>query len=276
VIQRARGQSELPNFAAIVLAGDRTAQDPVAREAGVACKAFAPVAGRPMLLRVLDALEACETVSTVVLCGPPRAALAQCPELQRRIEAGRVRWISNAASPSLSAAVGLETIAADMPVLLTTADHALLDPEIVSFFLRAAWKAQRDASVGLVRHEIVRRAFPDTRRTVMRFSDGEFCTCNLFAFTTRAGRSLVPFWRGVEQRRKRPWRVMAGILGPIATARFLLGMISRDRAMAAAGRRLGLNVGAVDLPFARAGIDVDTPADRRLAETILSAHAEPV
>ena len=45
-------RNELP-FTAIVLAGDRVPGDPVARAAGVPCKALAPVGGVPMVLRVL-------------------------------------------------------------------------------------------------------------------------------------------------------------------------------------------------------------------------------
>ena len=44
------------SFTAVVLAGDRTADDPVARAAGVPCKALALVGGRPMVHRVLEAL----------------------------------------------------------------------------------------------------------------------------------------------------------------------------------------------------------------------------
>ena len=52
-------------FWAVVLAADRTSADPVALAAGVPCKALAPVGGRPMLLRVLDALSAAEEVGVL-------------------------------------------------------------------------------------------------------------------------------------------------------------------------------------------------------------------
>jgi GTP:adenosylcobinamide-phosphate guanylyltransferase len=44
-------------FTAVVLAGDRGSEDPVARAAGVRSKSLTPVGGRPMVLRVIDALE---------------------------------------------------------------------------------------------------------------------------------------------------------------------------------------------------------------------------
>ena len=54
-------------FTALVLAGDRTPDDPVARAAGVPCKALALVGGRPMVSRVLDALG---TVSAASITRP--------------------------------------------------------------------------------------------------------------------------------------------------------------------------------------------------------------
>jgi len=42
-------------FVATVLACDRTENDPVAKDAGVYCKANASICGKPMILRVLDA-----------------------------------------------------------------------------------------------------------------------------------------------------------------------------------------------------------------------------
>ena len=57
-------------FIAIVLAGVRPTGDPVAEAAGVPCKAFIPVGGKPMVLRVLDALEASPKIKTRILCGP--------------------------------------------------------------------------------------------------------------------------------------------------------------------------------------------------------------
>ena len=120
-------------FAAVVLAADRTTNDAVALKAGVACKAFAPVGGIPMIIRVLDALAATQMIESTVLCGPPEMLLPQCPELVKRIEIGQITWIANERSPSLSAEKALAVASKHNRVLLTTADHALTS-EIVQYF----------------------------------------------------------------------------------------------------------------------------------------------
>ena len=113
-----------------------------------------------MIIRVLDALEASGMVKTIVVCGPPAAMLPDCPELEERIRCGRVIWLPNLDSPSRSANSGLAQIDQHAPVLLTTADHALLTPSIVQYFLSKSQAADSDAAVGVVKYEDVAAAFP--------------------------------------------------------------------------------------------------------------------
>ena len=62
-------------FTAVVLAADRSPDDPLFQAAGVSYKSLIPVGDRPMVLRVLDALEASQEIGSVVLCGPSRVAI---------------------------------------------------------------------------------------------------------------------------------------------------------------------------------------------------------
>ncbi|HEV7929011.1 MAG TPA: nucleotidyltransferase family protein, partial [Nitrosospira sp.] len=168
------------DFIAVVLAADRTANDPIARKTGAACKAIAPVGGTPMIIRVLDALEASGMVKTIVVCGPPAAIIPDCPELEDRIRSGRVIWLPNLDSPSRSANSALAQVDQQAPVLLTTADHALLTPAIVQYFLTKSRSAGSDAAVGVVRYADVAAAFPGSKRTVIKLRDGGLCGCNLY------------------------------------------------------------------------------------------------
>lgn len=256
-------------YDALVLAADRGPDDPVARAAGVPCKALAPVAGRAMVLRVLDALQASRSVRRVLLCGPPREILDNACELNSRLQPGQVDWIAPERGPSASAASGLAALGGERPVLLTTADHALLQPALVDRFVELLAGRSLDVAVGLVEYETVRRAWPDTRRTVTRLRGGGYCGTNLFAFPGPAGRRLVERWHRVEAQRKRPWRVIAGILGPLGVLAYLSGTLTLEQALARLSRRLDLRLGAVLLDDPEAAVDVDTAEDLRLAEVLL-------
>lgn len=256
-------------FAAIVLAADRTNKDPITRYTGAACKAFAPVGGIPMVIRVLDVLAACDLIGTIILCGPPQALHAQCPELEQRIASGRIVWLPNLDSPSRSADSCLNHIPSNLPVLLTTADHALLTADIVQHFLRKSSAATAEATVGTIEQQRIAAAFPHSKRTVIRLRDGGFCGCNLFTFKPQ-GRTLVGFWRQAEDLRKRPWRLIAQVLGWRTVLSYLCGRLTLQQALAAISQKAGVDIEAIVLDDARAGVDVDKIEDLHLAESILN------
>lgn len=259
-------------FAAVVLAADRTGKDPITQHSGSACKAFAPVAGVPMIIRVLDTLQACDLISTIILCGPPESLHEHCPELKQRIASGRVTWLPNLDSPSRSAEHGLNHIPPDTPVLVTTADHALLTPAIVRDFLQNAAVTPCDAAVGTVSETALSAAFPGCKRTIIRLRDGGFRGCNLYAFNQR-GRALVRFWRQAEDLRKRPWRLIGKVLGLKTVFLYLIGQLTSQQGLAAVSEKSGVNIRLVMLDDARAGIDVDKVQDLMLAESILSRES---
>ena len=255
-------------FAALVLAADRTNKDPITQHTGAACKAFAPVDGIPMVIRVLDTLAACDLVTTIILCGPPDSLHSHCPELKQRIASGQVIWIPNLDSPSRSAESGLSQIPNDTPVLLTTADHALLTPDMVQSFLRSSLAAQSDATIGLARQQDIAAAFPGSKRTVVRLRDGGFCGCNLFTFNPK-GRALIRFWRQAEDLRKRPWRLIAQVLGFKMVLAYLFGFLTLQQGLQAVSEKSGVIIQGIMLDDPRAGVDVDKVEDLVLAESIL-------
>jgi GTP:adenosylcobinamide-phosphate guanylyltransferase len=249
---------------AVVLAGRRGGADPVASHAGVAHKALAPVAGVPMVARVLAALRATpEVARIVVVIEAPETALSTLPaEALQGVE-----LFPAALSPSLSVAAVLENFGT--PLLVTTADHALLTPEMVSHFC-AASPPEADVTAAVARDGVILAAYPDTRRTWLRFSDGAFSGCNLFLLRSApAAGGAIAFWRRVEQHRKRPL-AMARLLGPFALLRFALGLMPLSAALETLGRRVKARLAVVEMPFAEAAVDVDKPEDLALAEAILA------
>lgn len=261
-------------FNAIIMAADRNPDDPVARAAGVACKALAPVAGTPMVLRVLNALEESVHVGPRLLCGPPRPLLEQVGALKSGVDAGDYGWTASRESPSASAAAAMEQIPESQPVLLTTADHALLSSQVIDHFCGQARTADVDLVVALAPHELVATAYPSMRRTRLRFSDSDYCSCNLFAFMTPRSRKITGFWRKVESQRKQPWRVI-GILGWWPVFKYLLGRLSLQEALARLSARFEIKIGVAILPFAEAAVDVDSENDWRLVQQIVAEKQKP-
>lgn len=256
-------------FTAIILAGTRPGGDPVAEAAGVASKAFIAVDGRPMVLRVLDALAASSQIEKNILCGLSRKSIEQQPELKARITEGCLEYMAGQPTPSLSTYHALQSLSDNAPVLVTTADHALLNTSIIDYFCSEVRKATCDVAVGLASHEQVISAFPETRRTAIKFKDGSYCGCNLFAFLNPHSFKAAQFWRQIEKDRKNPLKMMR-ILGWRAVWRYLNGQMSLDEALGHLSKQLGLRAGAVILPFPEAAVDVDSINDLKFVQSLVA------
>ncbi|MGB5621607.1 MAG: hypothetical protein WBN65_03855, partial [Gammaproteobacteria bacterium] len=181
------------------------------------------------------------------------------------------RWLAPGPGPAASTLAALESID-QYPALVTAGDHALLSAAILDAFFSGVADRDEDVLIGLVPYDTVRSAFPDSRRTVLRFSDGKFCGSNLFAFRAREGLGAVRFWRRVESDRKRPWRV-ASRLGLWTLLRYIAGRCPVAEAFRVLSVKAGCRVGYVALNDPRAAVDVDSVEDWRLAEEILGRSA---
>lgn len=256
-------------FAALVLAGSRGPDDPVARARGVAHKCLAPVAGTPMLVRVVETLLASPSIGRIAIALEDPALIAQLPALRPPCEAGRCTAITTGATPSLSVLRALDQLPEPLPWLVATGDHPLLTPEIVEYFCAAARTTGADLAAGLTPAAAIRAAYPDAVRTYLRFRDEHYSGANLYALLAPEARRAIAFWRRAELERKRPWRLVRAF-GWRPLLAYLLGRLTLDAAMARASRITGARLAAVSLPFAEAAIDVDKPADLELVEAILA------
>ncbi len=252
-------------FNALVLAGSRGPRDPVAVAAGVSHKALAEVGGAPMLTRVLRALAAAGAEHVLILIETPEI-VADLPGLDD-LGGCTVEAMAAASTPSLSVLAGLERLGA--PVLITTADHALLRPEWIEAFLERI-PPDADIAAAVARAEVVTAAAPQTRRTFLKFSDVTVSGCNLFYLATDQGVGAIKAWRRFEAHRKHPL-TLARLLGPDVLVRYALGRLSLAQALARLSGLAGARAAAVELPFGQAAIDVDKPEDLDLARSLADA-----
>jgi GTP:adenosylcobinamide-phosphate guanylyltransferase len=255
-------------FTAIILAGKRPGRDPVAEAAGVACKSFAPIGDRPMVHRVLDTLAAAGQVGPRILCGLSLSLIEQEPELKARLDTGEVKWIAGHSTPSGSTYHALQSVPDNLPVLVTTADHAFLTAKIVDYFCSEARRIGCDVVAGLTLYKNVTSAFPETKRTAIRFKDSAYSGCNLFAFLNPRAYSAAEFWRQIEQQRKKPLQMMR-ILGWRPVVQYLMGKMSLNDGLEHLSNRLGMRAGAVILPFPEAAVDVDTVDDWKFVQALV-------
>lgn len=253
------------SYTAIVLAGSRPGGDPFAAQFGTDMKALIAVAGEPMVRRPVRALLASRNVGNVLV-------LSQAPD---RIAAviptdPRVAYRHSRGTIAETMLAICSDPATRWPLLVTTADHALLDASIVDAFCAGA--AGTDIAIGVVERAVLLRRFPRSERTWLKFRGGAYTGANLFALRSPKAAAAIRMWRSVEQDRKKGWRLIA-MMGPAVLLGTVLRLLGIDAVLAHVGRKLGLTITAVRLSDPVAGVDVDKPADHSLAESIIAGRA---
>jgi 2-phospho-L-lactate guanylyltransferase (CobY/MobA/RfbA family) len=225
------------------------------------------------VVRVVRALRATPGIGRIALSIEDPAALAAVPELAGLAREGALAVHRSLPSPSRSVLDVLRGLPRGRSLLVTTADHALLRPQIVARFLADAEATRSDLAVGLVAASILRARFPESKRTYLRFRDDGYSGANLFLFRTPVAQRAAEFWVRAERFRKRPWRLVSAF-GPVSLALFLLRRLDLDAALARASRAVGARIAAVRLPHPEAAVDVDKPADLALARAIDAAEQD--
>jgi GTP:adenosylcobinamide-phosphate guanylyltransferase len=253
--------SELHSLTALVLAGSRPGGDPLAQYAGVSHKAQIDVGGRSMLERVVSALAQVPNVARIVIAIERPELVSALPSCGKP-----VTTLAAQQGPSASVAFALQSLGT--PLLVTTADHALLQAAWVEEFLAAASPAA-DATLALARQEDVLNAAPQSQRTWLKFSDAAYSGCNLFLLRTPAALGTVKLWQNMEAARKRPLSLL-GKLGISYVLRYKFGWLSLDAALTRLGALSHARLTAVRLRDGRAAIDVDKPADLDLVRQLAS------
>ena len=246
---------------ALVLAGTRPGGDPLARDLGVAHKGLIEIAGTPILERVIVALRTANMSRILVSADHPEVVA-----FARRLGA---EICPPAAGPSESVAIAFERTGA--PLVVTTADHALLDPAWVAELI-AKTRTGADLSIMMARRQDIERALPGTQRTYLRFADGEWSGCNLFHLASPDARAALASWRAVEADRKRPWKLVARLGLPNLVA-YALGRLTLEDGLARLGRRIGVDATLVQASDGRAAIDVDKPRDLEDVLTLIGREA---
>jgi GTP:adenosylcobinamide-phosphate guanylyltransferase len=260
-------------FNALVLAGRRSSEDPLAEVRGETHRALLEVVGVPMLVRVVRALRASSSVDRIAVSIDDPGAFEVVPELRKLQARGEIAHHQSLPSPSRSVQDALKGNLLGDRVFVTTADHALLTPKIIDHFAAGAEQTDADVAVGVVAESVIRAAYPSTTRTYLRFRDAGYSGANLFAFRSQQALRAAEFWVRAEAFRKRPWR-LASAFGPTTLLLFALRRLSLEEALERASRVIGCRIRAVPLPFAEAAIDVDRPSDVTLVSEILSAQGE--
>ncbi|MCB2051051.1 MAG: nucleotidyltransferase family protein [Novosphingobium sp.] len=253
------GQDRSPPFNAVILAGSRKGEiDPLAQSEGVAHKALIELEGLPLLARVHAALKAAGADRIMIMADEPGVV-----KVARSL--GAV-VMAPQAGPSASVAASFAELGA--PLLVTTSDHALLRPRWVRTFIDSV-PAGAEVAILMAPRAAVESALPGSKRTWLRFADGDWSGCNLFYLAQDNAARAIASWEQVEADRKRPWRIALRIgLGTIW--RYWRGHLTLAEAISRLGQTLGVRAAVVPAIDGLAAVDADKPQDMEDIRALVS------
>lgn len=255
---------------ALLLAGSRPGTDPLAQAAGVPVKPLAPVAGEPMINRPARALLAHPGIARLLILTQQPDLYAAHPATAWLADHPDVRFHPSGAGIASTLMDMLDRSDAPYPLLVTTADHVLLDGAMLDQFIAEA--AGADIAVAMVERATLLARYPQSRRTWLKFRDGWWSGANLFWFGSGRARAVIALWQEVEQDRKKGWKILAAF-GPVALLGALSRILTLRGGIARMGRRFGLTARLVAMARPEACIDADKVEDVALIEQILAMRA---
>ena len=245
-----------PRLAAVILAGSSPREnDPLAGHTLGRPKGLLPIAGRPMIAYVVEALAGSRYIQSIIVVGLPPEDRPPLPvpvthlpahgDLFSNAEAGIAHAI--AVHPDLDG------------VVVSSADIPLLTPEIVDRFIEDCLRTDHDVYYGIVERSVMEGRFPQSRRSYVRLREGDFAGGDMILVRPGAMLANRDLWRQVADARKSALS-QARILGGIwPVLRLLTRRMSLAEAERRASRALNVRGRAVICRDPEVGMDVDKP-----------------
>lgn len=257
---------------AVILAGGRSGpKDPLYDLTQGGNKSLLPIAGKPMVQWILDALSRASVIQQVVLVGLPETTPLTCQKpliftpdrgsIIQNIKAGAETLLQLQRSP-------------DAFTLTLSADIPAVTPEVIEWMAQAVAQSGQDIYYCVVERKVMEARYPGSRRSYINMKGLEVCGGDLNA--VRLGEAVREH-ELVEQltaNRKNALK-QASLIGFGLLFRLLLRQLSLEEAEKQISRRLGIRGRVIVNPYAEVAMDVDKPFQHEIIERELLERSGP-
>lgn len=228
-------------------------------------KALLPLLGRPMLQWVLDALNASQHITHLLIFGVSEKDYPWDVRKEARFVPGQGSMVRNVL-------YGLQTLArsghGDEPVLLVSGDVPAITGGILDWVAENAMRLRFPVIYHVVERRAMEKRFPGVKRTYVRLRDMEVCGADVNVAHTRLAFREDNLWERIVAARKSPWK-QATLIGWGTLLRLLLRRLTLEEAVRRVRERLGLEATALVSPYPEMAMDVDKPQHVSLVEAFL-------
>jgi GTP:adenosylcobinamide-phosphate guanylyltransferase len=242
---------------AVVLAGgDGAVIDPACR-----FKGLLPIAGKPMVEWVIEALRDAETVEEIAVVVPTAKDLGPWADMPDKIVVSPLDFMDNVLA-------GIGAFRQDRPVLVATGDLPTLTGPEIDDFVRASLATGADFTYPLIAREDVEAAYPGSERTYFKLASGSFTGGNIGLMNPAVAVRNRDMGQRLFELRKSAVS-MVRVIGVGFAAKFILGRLRASDVEDKMRELIGGTGAAVVTRHAAIGMDVDKPADVVLVERAL-------
>ena len=225
-----------------------------ASAAGTMLKALAPVRGRTMIARTLDALLGCG-IARIAVVGNDEVA-AECARV------ASVTMVPDAGSGAGNVLGALDAWPDDGPLLYLTCDMPYIEARSLRWFLEHV--DAQTLAMPLAEHNDFARRFPGAPPFGITLGGERVVNAGAFHLPAGSRGRVRSFATTLFDARKAPWK-MASIAGPMILLRFLVGRASLRALETRACELLALPVAATRGAPPELAYDADTIDEYRYA-----------
>jgi GTP:adenosylcobinamide-phosphate guanylyltransferase len=248
----------------IILAGGRSVEDPLAEMAQGKPKSLLPIAGKPMVQWVLDAVNESPSIDTVALIGIDETEELSCnKKLLVLPDFGSLMGNIQQGAQTFLDLHPLET-----HILSISADIPTITGEIIESMIKEYAGYKYDIYYSVVERDIMEKRFPGSKRTYIKVKDGEICGGDLNCYSKRAALDPKALWKELIRLRKNPLK-QAAMIGLDTLVLLQMGKLTLDEAADRVCHKMGITGKALRVPFAEIGMDVDKPFQFDMVEADL-------
>ncbi|HDD24897.1 MAG TPA: hypothetical protein ENF52_05630 [Chloroflexi bacterium] len=216
-------------------------------------KALLPIAGRPMIAHVADALAHTPGVEHIVVI-----ALSE----EEYTFSMPVEHVPDAGSLIANAEAGLRYAMEHYPdldaVLLSSSDVPLITPEIITQFVQECLRTDHDLYYPIVERSVMEARFPESRRSYAHLKDGDFAGGDVFLVRPTLGASHTRLMDELAAARKNVLR-QARMVGMWTFIKLLTRQLTIEEGTQRVSKVLGIRARIIPVPWAEIGMDVDKP-----------------
>jgi GTP:adenosylcobinamide-phosphate guanylyltransferase len=221
---------------------------PYAKRAGATLKALAPVRGRTMLARTIDALRTCGITQIAVVGND--AVRATCDSA--------VKMMPDAGTGSGNVLGALDAWPDDDALLYLTCDLPYIDEASLHWMLDRIDPST--LSMPVAEYADFVRRFPDAPPFGITLAGERVVNAGVFHIPAGARPRIRALATTMFEARKAPWK-MASVAGPLVLLKFVLGRASIAALETRARKVLGIPVAAIRNAPPELAFDADTDVE---------------